>query len=233
MERLDAIGDRRLRETLLYARAQPLPVTADDLATGQRIHRNVARGRLERLAAAGLLVPSFERRSGGTAAGSGRPAKSYRVAPEVSALEFPARRYERLIGLMADAFPGPTRVDRLRRIGAAYGAELAREARLRPVQGVRVALERICSGLGRLGYHASVAEVIGDGAVIATATCPLRPVVRADRRLTELDRGMWAGLVAAALRGVDATAVVCDTGDCCHSDGADCRVRIHIDGSAV
>src|SRR6266568_2532720 len=74
MHRLDLIGDRELRETLLFARAQPMPVTADDLAAAQQIHRNVARSRLERLAEAGLLVPSFERRTGRT--GPGLPGGS-------------------------------------------------------------------------------------------------------------------------------------------------------------
>jgi predicted ArsR family transcriptional regulator len=226
MHKLDAIGDRGLRETLLFARAQALPVTADEVAAAQEIHRNVARNRLERLAEAGLLVVSFERRTGRTGPGSGRPAKTYRVAPELSAIEFPERQYELVIGLLADALPGRSRVDRLREIGVAFGGELARRARLRPVPGLRPALERVCSGLGRLGYQASVAEVDGERALITTATCPLRPAVRAHPQLADLDRGMWAGLIAAALRGVEAASVVCDTGDACHLGRADCRVRI-------
>src|SRR5438034_6836737 len=105
MHRLDSIGDRELRETLLFARAQPLPVTADEVAAAHRVHRNVARGRLERLAEAGLLIASFERRTGRTGPGAGRPAKTYRVAPELTAIEFPERRYERLVGLVVDALP--------------------------------------------------------------------------------------------------------------------------------
>src|SRR6266550_3336977 len=103
MHRLDVVGDRELRETLLFARSQPQPVTADEVAAAQRIHRNVARSRLERLAEAGLLIASFERRTGRTGPGSGRPAKTYRVAPELTAIEFPERRYEQLIGLVLDA----------------------------------------------------------------------------------------------------------------------------------
>src|ERR687887_1757695 len=114
MHRLDAIGDRELRETLLFARAQGLPVTADEVATAQRIHRNVARSRLERLAEAGLLTASFERRTGRTGPGAGRPAKTYRVAPELATLEFPERRYQQLIGLVADALPERARRERLR-----------------------------------------------------------------------------------------------------------------------
>ena len=102
MHRLDAIGDQELRETLLYTRARPLPVTADEVAAAHGVHRSVARGRIERLADAGLLIRSFERRTGRTGPGAGRPAKTYRVAPELTTIEFPARRYEQLIGLVAD-----------------------------------------------------------------------------------------------------------------------------------
>src|SRR5918995_1883257 len=116
---LDAIGDRDLRETLLLARAQALPLTADDVAAAHRIHRNVARARLERLVEAGLLIAAFERRSGRTGPGAGRPAKTYRVAPELSAIEFPERHYERLIGLMVDALPARSRRRRLREVGVA------------------------------------------------------------------------------------------------------------------
>src|SRR2546422_6609076 len=119
MRRLDSIGDRDLRETLLFARAQAAPVTADEVAAAHGIHRNVARGRLERLAEAGLLIPSFERRTGRTGPGAGRPAKTYRVAPELSAIEFPERRYEQLVGLVVDAMPGDRRRDRLHEIGIA------------------------------------------------------------------------------------------------------------------
>jgi predicted ArsR family transcriptional regulator len=225
MHRLDAIGDQELRETLLYARAQPLPVTADEVASAQRIHRNVARGRLERLADAGLLIASFERRTGRTGPGAGRPAKTYRVAPELSAIEFPERRYEQLIGLVADALPERARRDRLREIGIAFGRELAREARLRPAKGLRTALGRVCTALGALGYQASVAEVTGERAVITTATCPLRPLVRARPRLAELDRGMWTALLARAFAGTAVDQIGCDTPNC-QRDDADCRVLL-------
>src|SRR5438093_10509091 len=201
MHRLDAIGDRELGETLRLARAQGLPVTADEVAGAQRIHRNVARGRLERLADAGLLIASFERRTGRTGPGAGRPAKTYRVAPELTAIEFPERRYEQLIGLVIDALPERGRRERLHEIGIAFGLELAREARLRPAKGFRTALGRVCAALGTLGYQASVAEVTGDHAVITTATCPLRPLVRTRPRLAELDRGMWTALLARAFAG--------------------------------
>jgi predicted ArsR family transcriptional regulator len=225
MHRLDSIGDRELRETLLFARAQPLPVTADEVASAQRIHRNVARGRLERLAAVGLLIASFERRTGRTGPGAGRPAKTYRVAPELAAIEFPERRYEQLIGLVVDTLPVHGRRERLREVGIAFGRELAREARLRYAKTFRTALGRVCTALGSLGYQASIAEMSGERAVITTATCPLRPLVRAHPGLATLDRGMWAALVAGALEGSDVDQIVCDTPSC-DRDDADCRVLL-------
>jgi predicted ArsR family transcriptional regulator len=223
MHRLDAVGDRELRETLLFARAQALPVTADEVAAAQRIHRNVARARLERLADAGLLIPSFERRTGRTGPGAGRPAKTYRVAPELTAIEFPARRYEQLIGLIVDALPKRTRRDQLHEAGLAFGRELAGEARLQSAKGLRAALERVCATLGGLGYQASVAEVTEERAVITTATCPLRPLVRAQPVLAELDRGMWTALAAGSLDDAGVEQLRCDTSGCKHDD-ADCRV---------
>jgi predicted ArsR family transcriptional regulator len=227
MHRLDVVGDRELRETLLFARAQELPVTADDLAAAQRIHRNVARGRLERLVDAGLLVASFERRTGRTGPGAGRPAKTYRVAPELTAIEFPVRRYEQLIGLVVDALPERGRRKRLHEIGVAFGRELAHEARLRPAKGLRTALRRVCAALGSLGYQATVAEVTDERAVITTATCPLRPLVRARPRLAELDRGMWTALLARAFAGTAVDEIGCDTPNC-QRDDADCRVLLSL-----
>jgi predicted ArsR family transcriptional regulator len=225
MHRLDSIGDPELRQTLLFARAQPLPVTADEVAAFHRIHRNVARGRLERLADAGLLIASFERRTGRTGPGAGRPAKTYRVAPELSAIEFPKRRYEQLIGLVVDALPERARRERLHEIGVEFGRELAREARLRSAKTFGTALGRVCAALGGLGYQASVAELSGNRAVITTATCPLRPLVRAHPALATLDRGMWRALVARALGGTDVDQIVCDTPSC-DRDDLDCRVLL-------
>lgn len=233
--RLDAVGDRELREALLFARARPMPVTADDLAAAHGIHRNVARGRLERLAEAGLLLPSFERRTGRAGPGAGRPAKTYRVAPELSAVEFPERRYEQLIGLLADSLPQRARHHRLREAGVAFGLELAREARLRSAKTLRTGLGQLCAALGRLGYQASVAEVTDRRAVITTPTCPLRPLVRAQPSLADLDRGMWTALVAQTLEDTGVEQIVCDTPDCLRDD-AECRVLLTLRpraGSAI
>jgi predicted ArsR family transcriptional regulator len=225
MHQLDSIGDRGLRETLLFARAQQQPVTADEVAAAQGSHRNVARGRLERRADAGLLIVSFERRTGRAGPGAGRPAKTYRVAPELTAIEFPKRRYEQLIGLVAAALPKRGRRDSLHEVGIAFSRELACEARLRSAKTFRSAVGRVCAALGRLGYQASITEMKAERAVITTATCPLRPLVRAQPELAALDRGMWTGLVALALEGADIDLIASETHNC-QRDDADCRVLL-------
>jgi predicted ArsR family transcriptional regulator len=223
---LDAIGDEAHRKTLLFARSRPRPVTADEVAAAHKIHRNVARARLERLAGAGLVIASFERRTGRVGPGSGRPAKTYRVAPELAAIEFPEHRYERLIRLVADALPERGRQGQLRAAGIEFGRELAHDARLRPVRSLGVAVSHVCVTLGRLGFQASVADVTAERAVVTSATCPLRPLVCEDSRLAELDRGMWSGLLAAALDGVEVAGVQCDTGKSCRRRGQDCRILL-------
>jgi hypothetical protein len=85
----------------------------------------------------------------------------------------------------------------------------------------------MCEAVRGLGYQASVVEVSDRGAVIATPTCPLRPLVRSHPETAEIDRGMWAGLAAAALAGHEVGEVLCETRDC-FDDHASCRVLIEL-----
>lgn len=232
MSRLDAVGDRELRQALLFARASSEAVTADDLAAAQHIHRNVARSRLERLTTAGLLEPRFERRSGRSGPGAGRPAKAYAVTPELSAIEFPQRRYEQLIGLLLDSLPLDGRAETLGEVGAAFGGELAAAGAMQQARTLPAAAVNICEALGRLGYQASVDQASTAEASILTPTCPLRPLAVARHDAFAVDRGMWAGLVAAALRGAEAERVCCE-GRGCLDDHSACRVRIRMTGPQV
>src|SRR5436305_13757541 len=91
MERLDALGDPELRTTVLLVRAARNPLTADDVAEQLDVARSVARWRLERLAEAGLVTVEFERRTGRSGPGAGRPAKTYGATPATGGLGFPRR----------------------------------------------------------------------------------------------------------------------------------------------
>jgi predicted ArsR family transcriptional regulator len=223
MDELEAVGDPELRDALLFARGRARPVTADELAESQGVHRNVARSRLERLVEAGLLATAYERRTGRTGPGAGRPAKTYAVVPGLAPIEFPERRYEALLGLLLDGVSPK----RLHAIGVSFGEELARNAGLKASKVPKRAFEEICRAMRSLGYQASLEDVDGTSAVVATPTCPLRPLVRAQPEAAQIDRGMWAGLAAHALVGAEVEHVECETHDCL-LDHASCRVSIKL-----
>ncbi|MDQ3888998.1 MAG: hypothetical protein M3312_00390 [Actinomycetota bacterium] len=227
MHKLDALGNPNLRETLLFVRGQPRPVAADEVAEALATRRTVARWRLERLAAAGLLVARFERRSGRSGPGAGRPAKTYAPAPETAPIEFPRRRYELLLSLLVNALPRRARGAQLEAVGAAFGRELARAARIRPASTVRTGLERLCRGLGELGFQAALDSVSSQEAVIVSATCPLRPLVLTVPAARELDVGMWHGLVAVAIGDRATPGLVCETENCLDREEP-CRIRVRV-----
>ena len=215
MKRLEALASPELRAVLELVRSRSEPPTAAEVAGELNLSRSVARWRLERLVDSAHLRPVFANRKGGP--GAGRPAKRYAVAPETELLEFPRRRYVELLRLSLESAPA----QRLQEIGAAYGRELAREARLRPAARPETALQRVCGALGALGFQASVESVEAGRAVLVTPTCPLRPLVVASRSAQKLDEGMWRGLVGEALR--DPGDVRCETNDCL-AENCPCRV---------
>src|SRR5438270_9599661 len=171
---LEGIAQPELREIVLFARSRSRPVSADDVAARFHVHRSVARSRLDRLAGAGLLTVGFERRSGRSGPGAGRPAKIYSVPPEMASLEFPERHYDRLLGRLVDAVPPADRREILARVGHEFAHDLVRELSDPPADP-RVAAERACALLGELGFQATVEEASEGRVTITTPTCPLRP----------------------------------------------------------
>jgi predicted ArsR family transcriptional regulator len=224
MDRFDALGDPALRRTALFVRGEGRPVTTDEVAAGLGIPRSAARWRLEKLLAAGMLVAAYERRTGRTGPGAGRPAKTYAAAVETTAVEFPRRRYETLLRLLIGVVPGRNRATNLRDVGERFGAELAQAAALRRAPTVRSGPERVCRALGRLGFQASVESAGATEATIVSATCPLRPLVVAEPEARAIDQAMWQSLFATAV-GDDAAGIVCRTHDCLDGEGP-CRIVV-------
>jgi predicted ArsR family transcriptional regulator len=216
---------------LAFVRSRQEPPTAADVAAGLGLSRSVARWRLERLVGSGLVEPAFVNRSGRRGPGAGRPAKTYAVAPETKALEFPPRRYEQLLRLLLEGVPERGRERRLGETGIAFGQELARAGRLRPAARAVTAVDRISRALGALGFQASAESVSDDRAVLVTPTCPLRPLVVGAPAARELDQGMWRGLVAEALRGLDVADVRCETHECLAPD-TPCRIFVRLSTSS-
>jgi predicted ArsR family transcriptional regulator len=225
LDRLAAVGDPQLRRVLLYARGQRDPFTAAEAAARLGVHRNVARSRLDRLTQAGFLTVAFERRGGRAGPGAGRPAKVYRVAPELEGVEFPERRLADLIGLLVGKLPARSREKALREAGEEFGRSLADAAGLKASANIRAGLERVCAALTSLGFQASLRALEGDSAILETSTCPLRPLVVKWPQSGGIDRGMWAGLVERGVRGVSADRIKCETPRCLTSDES-CSVLV-------
>jgi predicted ArsR family transcriptional regulator len=218
LDRLAAAGDPQLRRILLYARGRREPFTADEAASELGVHRNVARSRLERLTEAGFLAVTRERRGTRRGPGAGRPAKVYRVAPELEAVEFPDRRLAELIGLLVEKLPARGRERALREAGEDFGRSLSAAMKLKRAGEVRVGLERVCDGLGSIGFQASLQSVRGETATLTSPTCPLRPLVARHPDARGIDHGMWAGLLEQGIRGVPAEGVTCETPRCLAED---------------
>jgi len=214
LDRLAAAGDPQLRRVLLYARGRRDPFTAEDVAVVLGVHRNVARGRLDRLVEAGFLAVTPERRGGRRGPGAGRPTKIYRVAPELEGVEFPDRRLADLITLLVKRVPVRGRPKALREAGEEFGRTLAAAAGVQRSRSVATGLEQVCEALGTLGFQASVVSLDGDEAELASPTCPLRPLVVRCPDAAAIDRGMWAGLLERGARGVSADRVHCETPRC-------------------
>jgi predicted ArsR family transcriptional regulator len=217
-----------MRSTLLFVRSQTAPQSADEVAAALGVHRNVARSRLERLAGAGLLLASFERRTGRTGPGAGRPTKVYEPAPELSAIEFPERHVDALVAALIDDIDPAERDGALVRAGTTFSGALAERSGLRGSSALPAAAEAVCAALRRLGFQATVDRIEGSEAVIRTPTCPLRPIVQTSPDAVAVDHGLWAGLLKRVLRGGSAATVTCETHGCLEP-GSSCEVRLRIE----
>jgi predicted ArsR family transcriptional regulator len=226
--RLGALGTPSARAALLYARAAGGPFTVQDAAHALGCSRGAARQQLDRLESAGLLLAEFRRPAGRGGPGAGRPAKTFRVAPEVEITEFPPRRYPQLIGLLLGQ--GDLSDEAARRAAGRQYAHALAGGTATPPQDPRMdrVLPSLCRLLAGLGYQARVVRAGRASGELAVPTCPLRPVVMTASGAVEIDRGLWEGLAevvaARALPGLR-----CDIGNCLDCD-KECRVVFELTG---
>src|SRR5829696_1878289 len=111
---MDASEDLGRRITAIAALDQPLRrdlyrlladrggwVSRDDASEALGVPRSVAAFHLDKLVEAGLLDVAFERTSGRTGPGAGRPAKLYRTGTADVAASVPERHYDLAGSLLA------------------------------------------------------------------------------------------------------------------------------------
>ncbi|MGI5404205.1 helix-turn-helix transcriptional regulator [Streptomyces sp. CA-135486] len=97
---LDEPTRRRLYDHVIR---QVAPVGRDEAAEALGLARQTAAFHLDRLADEGLLDVVYERRSGRSGPGAGRPAKLYRRSAKQVTVSLPGRRYDLAGRLLAQA----------------------------------------------------------------------------------------------------------------------------------
>ncbi|HEY9333614.1 MAG TPA: helix-turn-helix domain-containing protein [Kribbella sp.] len=180
---------RRLYE---YVVGRPEPVSRDDAASALGIPRTTAAFHLDRLTEEGLLDTCYERRTGRTGPGAGRPAKLYHRSDREIEISLPERQYAVAGQLLAAAIQdaestGVTPREAVNRRAHEYGETLGRAVRDRG--GLLQVLEAY-------GF-----EPRPDADGIALANCPFRRLAKDHPQLV---CGMNLHLVAGLLTTVDA-----------------------------
>jgi predicted ArsR family transcriptional regulator len=168
-----ALAEPTRRRLYDHVVRQPQPVTRDDAAAALELPRATAAFHLDRLVDEGLLDIGYERRTGRTGPGAGRPAKLYRRAECSVSVSLPERRYDLAGRLLADAMADadvsgePPRAalerrarQRGRELGAAVSGEPAEQAVLRVLedQGFEPRLEDGVITLANCPFHALAQE---------------------------------------------------------------------------
>src|ERR671916_861880 len=97
---LDEPPRRRLYD---YVVRQPESVSRDDAAAALELPRTTAAFHLDRLVDEGLLNVVYQRRTGRTGPGAGRPAKLYQRSNQHVAVSLPQRRYDLAGRLLSSA----------------------------------------------------------------------------------------------------------------------------------
>lgn len=163
---IGALADELRHRLYRYVVEQTSPVGRDQAAVALGIPRHTAKFHLDRLEDVGLLASEYERRSGRTGPGAGRPAKVYRRAPGDVAVSLPGREYDLAADLMAQAIDStgsraPVRAA-LDRAASAKGRSMGDEA-----SAPGTPTQRVQEVLTRHGY-----EPRNEAGRLVLANCP-------------------------------------------------------------
>src|SRR3954454_20889923 len=128
-----ALAEPTRRRLYEYVVRQASAVGRDDVAEALDVPRATAAFHLDRLGADGLLDVHYERRTGRSGPGAGRPAKLYRRAECSVSVSLPERRYDLAGQLLASALAesertGERPVEALGRLAHDRGEQLGSEA---------------------------------------------------------------------------------------------------------
>ena len=197
--------DQPLRRDLYHLLADR-EVTRDEAAAALDVARSVAAFHLDKLVEAGVVAVRFERTSGRTGPGAGRPSKLYRLADDELSASIPERHYDLAGSLLAAAVAESTRTGRpvrecLREAARAAGRRIGDEAS-DAVRGARRSSERrdaVMAVLAQHGYEPEAAR----RTEIALGNCPFHRLAEQERALV---CGMNLDFLGGLIDGLESTA---------------------------
>jgi predicted ArsR family transcriptional regulator len=174
-------------------------LSRDQVVEALDLPRSVAVFHLDKLAEAGVLEVRFERTTGRSGPGAGRPSKFYRpTGPEVSA-SIPDRNYD-LAGIMLASavneatVTGAPVADCLREVAHSAGHELGADAAT-AAAGSGNENERLAAVSGVLAAHGYDPQQTGHDIVLKN--CPFHRLAQAHRSLVcGMNRDFLDGLIA-------------------------------------
>ncbi|WP_245647272.1 helix-turn-helix transcriptional regulator [Microtetraspora niveoalba] len=183
---LDEPTRRRLYEHVVR---QPRPVSREEAAAALGLALRTAAFHLERLADESLLDVVYERRSGRTGPGAGRPAKLYKRSTKQVTVSLPERNYELAGRLLAQA------LEESEDTGEPVRTVLHRKAHELGTRLVGQDRAGVFDLLERYGF-----EPRYDGDVIVLGNCPFHVLAREH---TQTVCGMNLHLLRGVLQGLD------------------------------
>lgn len=187
-----ALGEPTRRRLYDYVARRTDPVGRDEAASDLGLARQTAAFHLDRLADESLLDVVYERRSGRTGPGAGRPAKLYRRSARQIAVSLPGRRYELAGRLLARA------VEESGATGEPVRDVLHREARALGARiGADGAGEEVVRVLERYGF-----EPRHEDGTVVLGNCPFHALAREH---TQTVCGMNLHLLGGVLEGLRET----------------------------
>ena len=196
---LDEPTRRRLYD---YVVRQPAPVSRDDAAGALELPRTTVAFHLDRLVEEDLLDVIYQRRTGRTGPGAGRPAKLYQRSHQHVTVSLPQRRYDLAGRLLSSAVedaersgnsPRETLAQRAYELGKELG-ETARSA-----AGDRDTRDTAIQVLEAYGFEPRI-----DNGEVSLANCPFHALAQ---DYTELVCGMNLRLLDGLLEGLAHTGL--------------------------
>jgi len=210
LDRAALLDEPVRRDLYLYVCRQGRPVSRDEAAQALGISRSLAAFHLDRLLDGGLLESSFQRLSGRTGPGAGRPSKLYERSSSQVDLTLPPRRYQLAGELMTHALAGSYEAGgrkALQKDAHERGRQMGEEARTRSRS-----LQGALGLLRDVGFEPERER----GGKVVLKNCPFDALARQSREVVcgmnlALVQGMVAGL------GLDDAEVALEPapGRCC------------------